>query len=240
METSSQIVSITFFQYRGWRQRWWAFRQMGQAHASLSTVRGLHFYKMLGTGAGNGFSISPNWSQYALLCVWDDEGNAEDFQGSHSLFGELCQRSESHWTVRMRTAMVHGQWEGQQPFQVNAANMHDDAPVAVITRATIRTSRLLHFWRNVPSVSSSMNGSPGLLFSVGIGELPLIQQATFSLWRSVGDMKAYAYRSKAHSEVIRKTRALNWYKEELFARFIPFNIDGASPELVSEFTKTNK
>lgn len=32
-------------------------------------------------------------------------------------------------------------------------------------------------------------------------------------------MKAFAYGSNEHAEVIRKTRKLDWYSEELFARF---------------------
>jgi hypothetical protein len=39
-------------------------------------------------------------------------------------------------------------------------------------------------------------------------------------------MKAYAYRSRYHSEVVKKTRELGWYKEELFARFLPFDSAG--------------
>lgn len=224
MSTSSPIVSITFFEYGPWRARWWAFRQMGLAPAQLAEVAGLSFCKMLGTGSRNGFSIWPNTGLYGLLCVWADEAAAEAFRAQHPLYATLCDRSRRHWTVLMRTAMAHGEWEGERPFVPNGIKPGEDTPVAVITRATIRLGSLWQFWRYVPSVSRSMDGSPGLLFSVGIGELPLIQQATFSLWRSARDMRAYAYQGKAHSEVVKKTRELDWYKEELFARFVPYAV----------------
>ena len=53
----------------------------------------------------------------------------------------------------------------------------------------------------------------------GPAHLPLVRQATFSLWNSEAAMQQYAYGTAHHQQVIRKTRADRWYKEELFARF---------------------
>ena len=39
-------------------------------------------------------------------------------------------------------------------------------------------------------------------------------------------MQTYAYQGQFHSQVVRKTRELGWYKEELFARFHPFKMEG--------------
>jgi hypothetical protein len=36
----------------------------------------------------------------------------------------------------------------------------------------------------------------------------------------------YAYKNEKHKEVVRLTRKLKWYKEELFARFIPYKFIG--------------
>jgi hypothetical protein len=33
-------------------------------------IEGLVFYKLLGSGAENGFSSKPNFGTYALLCIW--------------------------------------------------------------------------------------------------------------------------------------------------------------------------
>ena len=62
-----QIVTISFSQYRSARQRWWAFQQMGLAPRKLVGIPGLQFVKMLGSGAGNGFSIWPNWGRLWLI-----------------------------------------------------------------------------------------------------------------------------------------------------------------------------
>ena len=64
-----------------------------------------------------------------------------------------------------------------------------------------------------------MKHAPGFITSFGIGEAPVYRQATFSIWESINHVKAFAYASKEHAEVIKKTRAEKWYSEELFARF---------------------
>ena len=199
---------------------------MGLAPAWLASVEGLTFSKMLGSGSGNGFQVWPNLGVYGLLCVWKDEEVARAAMANHPQFVELKTNSVERWTVFMRTVMAHGSWDGVNPFE-GKATLADDDPVCVITRATIKPSKLLQFWQFVPRVSRSVDQQKGRLFSVGIGELPLIQQATFSLWSSSREMKAYAYQSKHHKEVVRRTRSLKWYKEELFARFTPYAEDGS-------------
>lgn len=223
-----ETVTITFFHYRGLGDKWWAFKQMGRAQEEIQEVDGLRFYKLLGSGGGNGFSILPNLARYGLLCVWSDAERARSFFAGHPAFLPFREKSEFHWTVYLRTAMVHGRWEGRTPFEI-VEPFHPDRPVGVLTRATIYPRHLWRFWRFVPPVGRSVEQREGLLFSVGIGELPLIQQATFSLWQNSHLMKAYAYESRHHREVVRRTREVGWYEEELFARFHPVATEGRWP-----------
>jgi hypothetical protein len=80
-------------------------------------------------------------------------------------------------------------------------------------------SRLRSFWKAVPAAAENLSQTEGLTYSVGIGEVPFIKQATFSIWETAESMKNYAYKMRAHQEVIRKTRKEAWYSEEMFLRF---------------------
>ena len=214
-----QTVTFTLFHFQGVRNRLWAFSQMGLQPFRVGVADGLTFAKMLGTGGGNGFSIRPNFGAYAWLAAWDTEGSARDFFSTNPIFQATKSHSSEQFTVFLRPTAAHGTWNGVQPFQPNA-DFDAEKPVAVLTRARIRTRLLHRFWQYVPQTSRSIEDFAERTFSIGVGELPLIEQATFSLWTSGKAMKDFAYKSPHHAEVVRKTRELGWYSEELFARFM--------------------
>ena len=198
---------------------------MQLGHDQLKNVDGLSFYKILGSGAKNGFSAIPNFGTYILLCVWESENQAETFFSENNFFKEYQERSNELMTVYMHSAEVHGTWDARQPFQKNA-ELAMDKPIIVLTRARIRFRKLLSFWSRVGSVSQSLESYDGLVLSIGVGEWPLIQQATISIWKTQQEMMDYAYKNPKHREVVMLTRKLNWYKEEMFARFIPYKFLG--------------
>ena len=222
---NSSMTTLTLFRFATPSARIWALSQMGLAPRRMQGVAGLRFFKLLGSGAANGFGIKPNFGVYGLLGVWDDDLAFERFWGQHPV-AQGYQRKACAWqTVFLNTSMVHGQWDGTCPFEPTAT-FDPRMPVAVLTRATIYPRHVLRFWRFVAPVSADVEGRPGLRFAVGVGELPLIQQATFSLWDSGKQMLDYAYRRAHHAAVIQKTRELGWYKEEMFARFVPYRTEG--------------
>lgn len=219
------IVTFSLFRFEGAAHKWWAFAQMGRSRFLFNNVKGLTFYKMLGSGGGNGFSILPNFNVYAILCTWEDEASANDFFEKNDAFQDFLSKSNQNYTIFAKTATAHGLWENKSPF-VATTELDNTRLVAVLTRATIKLRYLPYFWKFVPRTSRSVYEQTGRLFSIGIGEVPIVQQATFSLWENPKKMMDYAYKSKYHSEVVQKTRALGWYKEELFARFHPYKSIG--------------
>jgi heme-degrading monooxygenase HmoA len=220
-----QITTISFFRYTSLRNKFWGLKMMQFAHKSLENVSGMTFYRLLGSGKGRGFNPLPDWSVYCLLQVWESEENANEFFNSSDLMREYAVHSDELYTLYMKNISAGGTWVGKNPFE-KGAEMDPDQPIAVITRATIKWNWLLRFWTYVPTSQQALDGNEGLIYTKGVGEIPIVQMATFSLWKNFEAVKQFAYKSKQHQEAIRRTRKNNWYKEELFSRFQPYKSTG--------------
>jgi heme-degrading monooxygenase HmoA len=175
----------------------------------------------MGTGRGIGFSAVPDFSTWALLTVWEDAESWERFAAESRVMKQYRARGDEVYSILLAPLSAHGRWDGKEPFGAPGRAERPDpaAPVAVLTRATIRPSRALRFWSRVAPVDATLRGHPDLLLTFGIGEVPYLRQATLSVWRSAAAMQAWAYGSEAHAETVRRTRDEGWYSEELFARF---------------------
>jgi hypothetical protein len=217
---SAGVTTMSFFRYAG-LQKIWGMTQMTLAKKRIAAAEGLSFFKLLGSGGGNGFSLLPDFSAYALLATWDGLEAASNFVSSSEAFARFDDHATEVWTVYLRAFRSHGKWSGVEPFET-VERAPDNPLVAVVTRASIARLRTGEFLTRVPAVSRSMDGADGLLFAKGVGELPWIEQATFSVWESDEAMRGYAYGNPQHKEVIRQTRERGWYTEELFARLQPF------------------
>jgi hypothetical protein len=213
------IVSLTIVRYR---KAFIPFALLAMAihRLPMSLQKGCTFWKLLGSGLNGTFDLNPDWQQWGLLAVWDSLDDFDSFYNKSLIAGWWGKLTHEKWTILCEPLQSHGKWDGKEPF--GSPEINDYAgPVAVLTRATIRLSKLKGFWSNVDSVAKLMVDARGFITSLGIGEAPVYRQATFSIWESIDDVKAFAYKSREHAEVIKKTRAENWYSEELFARFRP-------------------
>lgn len=222
---SQQITTLTFFKYPDFKQKVWAFMMMQFAHSSLKKIDGLSFYKLLGSGKKN-FDPMPDWSVYGLLQVWENEGKAIDFFEHSKLFKKYINHSDKQLTFYLKSIKAHGRWSGKNPFKESENLDGENKFIAVITRATIKIRMLKRFWDYVPISQKDLIDNPSLLFTAGVGERPVTQMATFSLWDDTAALKKFAYRSQNHRHAVQQTQALQWYKEEMFTRFQPYKIKG--------------
>jgi heme-degrading monooxygenase HmoA len=216
----STLAVLTVVRYRPRRAALGAWHMAAQ-RPLLARVPGLRFARLMGTGRGIGFSAVPDFSTWALLTVWEDAESWERFAAESRVMKQYRARGDEVYSILLAPLSAHGRWDGKEPFGAPGRAERPDpaAPVAVLTRATIRPSRALRFWSRVAPVDATLRGHPDLLLTFGIGEVPYLRQATLSVWRSAAAMQAWAYGSEAHAETVRRTRDEGWYSEELFARF---------------------
>ncbi len=219
---------------------------MGTSPPRLRRVPGLRFFKLLGSGGTDGFGLNPNWDRYALLATWDAAEAAAAFEAG-ALWAEYGRRSQEQLRLELAPIKAHGLWDGQNPWgEATAARPAGGSgavaalppaggPVAVLTRASIHLRKARRFWSYAGPGAAPLRAlaeAPGMRLAIGLGELPVVRQATFSVWDSEQAVQDYAYRDQRHRQVIQLTRAENWYAEELFARFRILGsrgtLDGAS------------
>jgi hypothetical protein len=218
------LVTLTIIRYPK-KYVFFAILAMAIHRVPLWANKKIHFWKLLGCGKGGGFSKSPDWRQWAILAVREQE-LVPDTQREllKNVYGKFIAGWYRFWQCNTNTFLLepisgHGTWDGKQPFADFQNGKPHEGPIAVLTRATIALKKIRRFWAHVPGTSALLHNAEGLHYSVSIGEIPFIKQATFSIWNSVDEMKAFAYTTPQHADVIQKTRKENWYNEEMFVRF---------------------
>ena len=211
----TQTVSLSLYRFAGLRARAWALGMMVLARGPLAATPDIGFWKLCGAGIGHGFTPTANPAVIAILAVWPDEATARH-RTQATIFARYAARAAESWTVFLTPTSARGRWSGQAPFA--PAGPAPTGPLAALTRATIRPGILRRFWGRVPRISDMIGADPNVTFKIGIGEVPMLHQVTFSIWPDQAAMDAFA-RTGPHAEAIRAVRREGWFAEELYARF---------------------
>lgn len=184
------------------------------------------FARLLGTGHGRTFAVrDADPCHWALLATWPTAAVADRFE-SGAIARSWDRISHERLRITMRPLSSRGTWSGQRPFGDPAPQPYD-GPVAALTRARIAPRRALTFWRSVPPVATDLRDRSGVRLALGIGEVPVGWQGTFSLWDSAEALHAFAYAGDQHAAVVRRTAEVGWYAESLFARFAVGSVEGS-------------
>ena len=201
----------------------WGWSRIVLGSLPLRGVPGLRFAKALGSGQRGGFGLRPSLRRQGLFAVFDGEAAADAFLSSSPIVAAYRAHAAELCSVKLRATSCRGRWSGQ-PIGVSAP-VPAGLPVASLTRASIRPRLALRFWRHSPPAEAALERAEGCLLAMGLGEAPLLRQATFSLWRDQAAMDAYA-RSGAHQEAIRAAYQEDWFSESMFVRFVPLQLQG--------------
>ncbi|WP_103333144.1 spheroidene monooxygenase [Pseudotabrizicola formosa] len=217
-DRSIPIATLSLFRFDGTLPRLWVLGQMGAARLRLRRERRAQFWKLCGSGTGQGFTPRPNWGVWAILATWPDEETARDAVATSPVFVRWRAKAAESWTLFLDPTSARGAWAGVNPF-AGPGKSQTGGPIIALTRATIRPARALRFWNRVPDISATIGADPNVIFKIGIGEVPLLHQVTFSVWPDAASMASFARGNGPHGRAIAAVRDGNWFAEELYARF---------------------
>ncbi|MEM7497125.1 MAG: spheroidene monooxygenase [Pseudomonadota bacterium] len=220
----AQVVTLTCYRFERPLARLRQLGSMALGSRALARLPGCGFARMMGTGTGEGFDPAPNTAVWTVLAAWEDRKAARAGLTADP-FSARAARAAEHCTLTMLPLTATGRWGGVAPFEC-AVEAPAGLPLAVLTRATVKPRYAPAFWRRVPAINRQIAAGPGMLFRMGMGEVPLLHQVTFSVWQSAEVMRAFAYGGEGHRTAIAAVRAGDWFSEELFARFVVLDTSG--------------
>lgn len=203
--------------------RLWGFSRVMRGERALRDVPGLRFARALGSGRDGGFGLVPSVDRHGLFALFDDDDAADRFIDRSPLASAYRAHASELLIARLRATSNRGSWGGQC-MAVSAA-VDATSPVAALTRAAIRPLRAAAFWRHAPPSERGLADAPGCRLAVGLGEAPLLRQATFSLWDDSAAMDAYAHQGP-HLAAIRAAQRGGYFTESMFVRLVATRLEG--------------
>jgi hypothetical protein len=218
------VITVIYFWKINRKHLLFALFRMAIDRTFLRRTKEVAFAKMLGCGKGETFTPrDADPTRWGCLVVIPENQLAQ--LDSSKTVKAWRKKSVSEFRVVLDPIASTGMWSKQKPFEPSAPTNFDGQVVA-ITRARIKATQTMRFFKSVPPVTASLHSSPGLISTIGIGEAPIGLQGTFSLWESMQAIKDFAYKGAAHQKAIAQTSEFDWYAEELFARFAVREIRG--------------
>lgn len=192
-------------------------KHFGLLRAGLQKMPGLIFGRAMGCGRGAAFSLWPDWQRYVLLteCATATD---EEVLIHTPLFQNMALASRNVQRFALAPIRKHGTWDGYNPFTL-IDDIDEKGRIAVLTRAAISTEQIPAFIHLSYKTTAALKVASSLHFSIGMGEYPLVRQATFTIWENDAAMEVYAYKDPLHIEAMKAKAAKKIFKEEMFVRF---------------------
>jgi spheroidene monooxygenase len=202
----------------------WAVAQLVRGGRAWQAEPGLRFVRVLGSGRGGGFGLRPGLDHQGVFMMFDDVADALRCVGRSPRIAAYRARADQCLVAVLQTSSARGRWSGQA-MRAIAPPPGPGEPLVALTRASIRPTQALRFWRHSPPSEAALAAAPGCRWAVGLGEAPVLRQATLSLWDDVAAMNAYA-RTGAHQRAIEASTREGYFSEWMFVRFTPLWMQG--------------
>ncbi len=211
----------------------WALLQLVKGPFASPNAPGLLWRKVLGSGHHGGFGLTPGLNRLGLFCAFDDSITAQAWLNSGQGEPQIWRSRAKHLLAFvLEPTSCRGSWSGHSLSPAHPSSPPSppsppspSSPVGSLTRASIQPGKAKRFWSMSPAAQASLGSASGCLLAVGLGEAPLLRQATFSIWSDQQSMDAYA-RTGAHQHAIAQAYSNEFFSESMFARFRVLHTEG--------------
>lgn len=173
--------------------------------------------------------LKPNLREWAFFGVWETERALDRFLTASSIAEGWKADSAAMWNVWLEPVSSRGDWVGVRALDSAKGKGVPTAPAALITRLDLTMGALGAMWLSaVPELVRYTPSVAGLLAGVPIMDRPYLNPMTFTVWRSIDDAMAFAYRHAAHQEAMARLRTSCDDIASRFssARFYPYRSEG--------------
>lgn len=188
-------------------------------------VRGLQYAETVITAPlGGNLLPTPRLRPVAMIAAWESDEAFEAFSANHP----VARRLAPGWQVRLQPLHVFGSWPGLSGLPEREIKLGDEEPVAALTLGRPRLHRLPAFLKASARAEAEAVANPDVLALIGLARPPRLV-STFSLWRNVAAMRAYARGSSdgAHPTATKADRANPFHHDSAFIRFRPYESRGS-------------
>jgi hypothetical protein len=203
--------------------RLWGAMRLVVGRFAMRGVPGLRFFKILGSGHEGGFGLRPSADRLGLFTVFVDRRAAEAFIAASPVLQSWRAHSRECAWLTLAPYSSRGTWAGRELS--TGTEPPKPGPIAVLTRASISPWCAAAFWRRAPDTERALHEAAGCLLATGLGEAPVLRQATFSVWQDTECLHAYAQQG-AHLEAVRAAYGAGYFSESMFTRFTLLGMGG--------------
>lgn len=218
------IVSVHIADVGRLRAQRLLLRPLDAAKVPGMTYAEVAFTARLGSRSANRIPL-PQPGRLGLIAAWDDDAALDGFLAGHPFAEKLA----GGWHTRLQPLHCFGSWAGMPELPAGELPIGDDEPVAALTLGRLRLIRTRAFLRAGAPAEQDAAENPAVLAVTGFGRFtPPRLVSTFSIWRSLAAMRAYAFdEDGSHRAAVRVDRAKPFHSESAFIRFRPYASAGS-------------
>ena len=94
------------------------FKLMGgyTFNKNILKSNGQEFFKLLGTGSKNGFSVFPDFSNYVMISSWKDDSDRKAFLEKNKIMTAILSKCHERIEIKIDPYEFKGSWNEINPF----------------------------------------------------------------------------------------------------------------------------